>query len=118
MSAERTFTAAEVDAAVGELAKPDRLDHAQEVITHAAPGLQRILDAALDDGGYFGSAHEAQILQATAAEDPEARRAAVRALVAEEVRIGMLIGASVGFQLARELELQVQETPTDAPEEQ
>jgi hypothetical protein len=104
MSAERTFTAAEVDAAVTELSKPDRLDHAQAVITHAAPGLQRILDAALDDGGYFGTAHEAQILLATAAEDPEARKAAIRTLITEEVRIGMLIGASVGFQLARELD--------------
>ena len=115
MSDERSFTAEEVDAAVTELSKPDRLNHAQEVITHAAPGLQRILDAALDEGGYFGSAHEAQILQATAAEDLDARKDAVRALVTEEVRIGMLIGASVGFELARELQRSAATTPT--PEE-
>lgn len=103
MSAERTFTAEQVDAAVAALSEPERLDHAQQVITHAAPGLTRILDAALQDGGYFDSAHEAQIVQAASSEDPEERNAAVRALVSEEVRLGMLIGASVGFQLALEL---------------
>lgn len=99
-----TYTADEVDAAMAALADPERLRHAQDVVTHAAPGLQRLLNLALDQGGYFEGAHEQAVTQAATAEDAETRVAAVRTLVAEETRMGMLIGAAVGFQLARELQ--------------
>jgi hypothetical protein len=103
VSGER-FTAEQVDAAVAVLqADPERFGHAQEVVTHAAPGLQRILNDALDDGGWFGEAHEKQIAAAVATEDPAARSVAVRTLVAEETRLGMLVGVAVGLELAREL---------------
>lgn len=98
-----TYTAEQVDAAVAALSEPGRLDHAQDVVTHAAPALQRILNAALDEGGYFSGAHESALKQATATADEEERVAQVRTLVAEEVRLGLLIGTSVGFQLAHEL---------------
>jgi hypothetical protein len=116
MTDERRFTAEQVDAAVDALSQPERLGHAQEVITHAAPGLTRILDAALSEGGYFDAAHEAQIEAAASADDAAQRSAAVRQLVHDEVRIGMLIGASVGFELARELH-RAENNPTNPSEE-
>jgi hypothetical protein len=68
--AEQRYTAEQVDAAVAALAAdPERLGHAQEVVTHAAPGLQRILNEALDAGGWFGSAHDDQVAKAAGGED-------------------------------------------------
>jgi hypothetical protein len=109
----RTYTADEVDAAVTALTEPDRLRHAQEVVTHAAPALQRILDQALDEGGYLSAAGP-QVAQLVALEDPEERRVAVRRMIAEEARLGMLVGAAVGFELAREL---ARIPPQDEPKE-
>ena len=100
---EPTYTAEEVDAALAVLAEPERLRHAQDVITHAAPGLQRILADALAEGGWFAGAHEAAVAGAASAADPDERLTAVRTLVAEETRLGMLVGAAVGFELARTL---------------
>ena len=97
------YTAAEVDAAVAALQDPERLRHAQEVVVHAAPGLQRVLNAALEEGGWFGEAHERQVMGAATTEDPAERVAALRTLLAEETRLGMLVGVAVGFELAREL---------------
>lgn len=100
----RRFTAEQVDAAVEALsADAARFAHAQEIVTHAAPGLQRVLNAALEEGGWFGEAHEAQITGAADAEDPDERLIAVRTLVAEETRLGMLVGVAVGLELARAL---------------
>jgi hypothetical protein len=98
-----TYTAEEVDAAVEALADPERFDHAQEIVTHAAPSLQRVLGAALVQGGWFDQAHEAQLTQAAETEDPVQRAQAIQTLVEEETRLGMLVGVSVGFELAREL---------------
>ena len=102
MTAE-TYTAEEVDAAVEALSDPDRFGHAQAIVTHAAPGLQRVLGSALEAGGWFGEAHEAQLSQVSAEDDPTERARAIHALVAEETRLAMLVGVSVGFELAREL---------------
>ncbi len=98
-----TYTAEQVDAAVAALSEPGRLDHAQDVVTHAAPSLQQVLNAVLDDGGYFTGAHEAAVRQASDTDDPVERLTALRTLVAEEVRLGLLIGCAVGFGLAHEL---------------
>ncbi len=103
MTAE-TYTAEEVDAAVEALSDPDRFGHAQEIVTHAAPGLQRVLGSALQAGGWFGEAHEAQLSQVSRIDDPSERARAIHALVAEETRLAMLVGVSVGFELARELQ--------------
>lgn len=97
------YTAEEVDAAVEALSEPDRFGHAQEIVTHAAPSLQRVLGAALQQGGWFDQAHEAQLTQAAETEDPAQRAQAIQTLVEEETRLGMLVGVSVGFELAREL---------------
>lgn len=98
-----TYTAEEVDAAVAALGDPERFAHAQEIVTHAAPGLQQVLGAALAEGGWFGEAHESALRQASAVEDPQERYAALRALVDEEAGLGMLVGVAVGLELAREL---------------
>jgi hypothetical protein len=108
----RTYTADEVDLAVSRLQDPERLRHATEIVTHAAPGLARVLDGALADGGWFDGAHEELIRQATAEPTPVERLAAVRALVDEQTRIGMLVGVAVGFELARELD-EARPTPTE-----
>jgi len=103
--AARRFTAEEVDAAVAAMgADPDRFTHAQEIVTHAAPGLQRILDEALHAGGWFADAHEDQVGRVAGTTDLAERTAALRALLAEETRLGMLVGVAVGLQLATELD--------------
>ena len=101
--ARRTYTAEEVDAAVARLADPLRFGHATEIVTHAAPSLARVLDRALADGGWYGGAHEEQLLRASEEPDPRERFEAVRALVDEQTRVGMLVGVAVGFELAGEL---------------
>jgi len=112
--ADVRYTAEQVDAAVAALTDdPERLGHAQELVTHAAPGLQRILNAALDEGGWFGSAHEEAVAKAATAEEADERLRLVRTLVADETRIGMLVGVAVGFELARELARSTHESEGD-----
>ena len=101
---DRQYTAAEVDAAVEALREPGRLEHAEEVVTHAAPSLQRVLNEALSTGGWFGEAHDAELTKAASADDAGERLRAVRTFVAEETRLGMLVGVAVGFELAHELQ--------------
>jgi hypothetical protein len=119
MAPARTYTAAEVDAAIAALESPERFAHATDVVTHAAPGLQRVLEAALADGGWFGSAHEAELLRVTAIEDGGERLEAIRTLVDEQTRVGMLVGVAVGFELARELEQPGDAAPSETdPQEE
>ena len=92
-----------IEAAVQALTEPGRLEEAQRIVAAQAPQLRAIVDQALDDAEYFGSAHAEQVLQAAGVADPDQRLAAVRTLVAEETRIGMLIGVAVGIELGREL---------------
>jgi hypothetical protein len=113
MAPARTFTAAEVDAAIAALQSPERFAHATEVVTHAAPGLQRVLEAALAEGGWFGSAHEAELLRVAAIDGGAERLEAIRTLVDEQTRVGMLVGVAVGFELARELERQAGAPPSE-----
>jgi hypothetical protein len=101
---EPNYTAEQVDDALASLADPEQLRHAQEVVTHAAPGLQRLLNLALDEGGYFDGPYEEAVGAAAQEQDAEQRLAAIRTLVAEQTRLGMLVGATVGFELARELQ--------------
>jgi anti-sigma factor RsiW len=112
----QTYTAEEVDAAVEALSEPERFGHAQEVVTHAAPGLQRVLGAALQAGGWFDEAHESQLTQVSGTEDVTERARAIHALVAEETRLAMLVGVSVGFELARELAARRHDNDEGTPE--
>src|SRR3954454_2646970 len=101
--ARRAYTDAEVDAAVQALADPARFEEAQRVVAEHAPALQRILNQALDEADWFGSAHHQQVLEAAGRADIEERLLAVRMLLAEETRVSMLIGVAVGYELAHEL---------------
>ena len=100
---ERAPTEAELDAAIAALSEPGRLSAAQDLVARAAPALQRVLADALSQGGWFDAPHEQALREATGAEDPGARAEAVRTLVAEETRLGMFVGVTIGFELAREL---------------
>ena len=62
-----------------------------------------MLDAALDEGGWFGDAHESALSQAAMNPDGLERLAQIRTLLAEETRLGMLVGVAVGLELAQEL---------------
>ena len=93
----------EIEAAVQVLSDPARLEEAQRVIAVAAPALQQILAQALEAGDWFGAAHRAQVREATAHEEPGEREDAVLALIAEETRVSMLVGAAVGYELAHVL---------------
>ncbi len=101
---ERQFTDAEIDAALEALTDPERFRAAETRVARMAPQLQRILNHALDEGGWFGEAHDGQVLKAATTPDEDERIRAVRTLLAEETRLGMLIGVAVGWELARELE--------------
>jgi hypothetical protein len=96
-------TDAQLEVALDAINTPGRLNDAQDLVTRMAPGLQRLLAAAMSDGGWFDSAHEAAVREAIAGEDPEQRIRAVRTLMAEETRLGMLVGVAIGFELFREL---------------
>jgi hypothetical protein len=100
---DRTYSDQELEAAVAAISAPGRLTEAQEVVMRTAPSLQRLLAAALADGGWFDSGHAQAVRQAVGTEDPSEREREVHTLVAEEARMGMMVGVAVGFQLAREL---------------
>ncbi len=100
---EREYSDAEIDAAVSALTDADRLRVAQDLVTRAAPGLQRVLNKALEEGGWFGELHEQAVREAAGASETADRERAVRTLVADETRLGMLVGVAVGFELARVL---------------
>ncbi|HEU4705825.1 MAG TPA: hypothetical protein VFS64_01410 [Solirubrobacterales bacterium] len=93
----------DLEAAIERLLDPERFTAAERVVAQAAPQLQKVLVAALAEGGWFGEAHEAEALRAATAPDPEERLAAVRALLAEEARMGMMVGVAVGWALKEEL---------------
>jgi hypothetical protein len=100
---ERPPTDAELDAAVQALSDAERFRAAEARVARIAPQLQRILNQALQEGGWFGEAHESQLLKAATAPDHDDRLRAVRTLLAEETRMGMLVGVAVGWELALEL---------------
>ncbi len=101
----RSFTDEELNRAVEALSEPDRFRRAEARVLQVAPQLQRILNDALQSGGWFSEAHESQVRRAASADGEHERMAAVRTLLAEETRMGMLVGVAVGWELARELEL-------------
>jgi hypothetical protein len=106
---ERPLSDAELDAAVQALSDPDRFKAAEARLTRIAPQLQRILNQALEEGGWFGEAHESQLLKAATEPDQDDRLRLLRTLVAEETRMGMMIGVAVGWELSRELDTNQQE---------
>jgi len=100
---DRAYTDAELEAAIAAITDPDRLREAQDLVARSAPALQRVLDSALDEGGWFGLGHNQALHEATGHDDVTQRIRAVQTMLAEETRLGMLVGVAVGFELAREL---------------
>jgi hypothetical protein len=94
---------AELEAAIERLMEAERFAEAEQIVARAAPQLQKVLVAALAEGGWFGEPHEAETLRAATVPDPDERLAAVRALLAEEARMGMMVGVAVGWALNEEL---------------
>ena len=103
--AERRFTDEEIDAVLKALTEPERFREAEARVARIAPQLQHVLYQALDLDGYFGQLRENEVGTAVRQEDLDERTRAVRTLLAEETRLGMLIGVAVGWELARELEM-------------
>jgi hypothetical protein len=97
------YSEQQLDAAIEALSAPQRFREAETVVASAAPKLQRVLGQALEAGGWFGEAHEAQVLKAATVPDADERLSAVRTLLAEEARMGMMVGVAVGWALAEEL---------------
>jgi Lon protease-like protein len=94
---------ARLDRAIEALSDRERFHEAEAVVTAAAPKLQRILADALTEGGWFGEAHEAEVRKAAEASSDAERVTAMRTLLAEEARMGMMVGVAVGWALAQEL---------------
>ena len=103
--AEPRFTDEQVDAAVDALTEPERFRQAEARVTRIAPQLQRILGQALEQGGWFGQVQESEVRKAAAIEDVGERATRIKTLLAEEARLGMLVGVAVGWELARVLEI-------------
>jgi hypothetical protein len=93
----------QLEAAIERLIDAERFAEAERIVARAAPQLQKVLAAALAEGGWFGESHEAETLKAATAPDPEERIAAVRSLLAEEARMGMMVGVAVGWALHEEI---------------
>jgi hypothetical protein len=93
----------QVEAAVRALSDPERFEGAERLLSAAAPQLQRILGYALNEGGWFGLAHQSEVRSAAAEPDEATRIARIETLLAEETRMAMLVGVAVGWQLASEL---------------
>ena len=98
------LTDEQVEAAVAALSEPERYKGAERRLAQLAPQLQQVLAQALHEGGWFGEAHESQLREAAGADDARERMTRIRTLLAEETRMGMLVGVAVGWELARELE--------------
>ncbi len=94
----------EVEAALAALSAPDRFRAAEQRVARFVPELQQILGQALSEGGWFDEAHEAQLRKVAGVAEEEERLVALRTLLAEETRLGMLVGVAVGWELGRELE--------------
>jgi hypothetical protein len=97
------YTREQLEAAFAALSEPGRLREAETLVAATAPQLQRLLAAALAEGGWFEESHEAELAKAAAGEAPGERLTAIRTLLAEEARMGMMVGVAVGWALAEEL---------------
>ena len=92
-----------LEAAIERLTDSERFAEAERIVSTAAPQLQRVLAAALAEGGWFGESHQGEALKAATVPDPEERITAVRALLAEEARMAMMVGVAVGWAIHEEL---------------
>jgi hypothetical protein len=94
-----------LEAAIERLTDSERFAEAEQVVSRAAPQLQRVLATALAEGGWFGESHRAEALRVATVPDAEERIAAVKTLLAEEARMAMMVGVAVGWALHDELDV-------------
>jgi hypothetical protein len=92
-----------LNAAIERLTDSERFSEAERIVSRAAPQLQRVLAAALAEGGWFGDSHKSETLRAATVPDPDERIAAISSLLAEEARMAMMVGVTVGWALHEEL---------------
>jgi hypothetical protein len=93
----------QIDAAIEAISNPEVFRESERSVARAAPKLQRILGEALGAGGWFGESHESEVLKAATTPDEQARLTAMRTLLAEETRIGMMVGVAIGWALSERL---------------
>jgi hypothetical protein len=107
--AEPRYSDEQIDAAIDAISQPEAFKQAERAVAQAAPRLQVVLAEALNEGGWFGESHESQVLKAATTPGEDDRLTAVRTLLAEEARMGMMVGVAVGWALAEELSKSEQE---------
>ena len=100
---QERFSSEDLEAAIARLTDAGAFAEAEQVVSRAAPQLQKVLASALAAGGWFGDTHEAEALKAATTPDDDERITAVRALLAEEARMGMMVGVAVGWALREEM---------------
>jgi hypothetical protein len=105
----------QLEEAIERMLEPERFAEAERLVARAAPQLQKVLAAAMAEGGWFGEPHDAEALRAATVPDPEERLTAVRALLAEEARMGMMVGVAVGWALNEELGENVESNEPEHP---
>ena len=110
MMSRDPYTDEQIDAAIEAISDPAVFKETERQVARMAPRLQRILVEALGAGGWFDESHDAEVLKAATTPEEEARLTAVRTLLAEETRMGMMVGVAVGWALAEQL--QEHESPT------
>ncbi|MGZ5330448.1 MAG: hypothetical protein ACXWFH_03975 [Solirubrobacterales bacterium] len=93
----------QVNAAVDALGSRESFGEIERAVARAAPGLQRVLTEALSAGGWFDESHEAEVLKAATVPGEEERLTAIRTMLAEEARMGMMVGVAVGWAMSEEL---------------
>jgi hypothetical protein len=103
------YTDEQIDAAIDAISDPEVFRDTERQVARAAPRLQKILAEALGAGGWFDESHDAEVLKAATTPEEDARLMAVRTLLAEEARMGMMVGVAVGWALADQLEQQESE---------
>jgi hypothetical protein len=92
-----------LNAAIERLTDSERFSEAERIVSRAAPQLQRVLATALAEGGWFGDSHKSETLRAATVPDPDERIVAISSLLAEEARMAMMVGVTVGWALQEEL---------------
>jgi hypothetical protein len=93
----------QIDAAIEAISDPEAFREAERAVARAAPRLQQVLAETLSAGGWFDESHEAEVLKAATTPDEDARLTALRTMLAEEARMGMMIGVAVGWAVAERL---------------
>ena len=68
-----SYSEERLEAALDALSEAERFAEAESVVSAAAPKLQRVLNAALEAGGWFGDSHDAETLKAATTPDPDER---------------------------------------------